>query len=420
MKELSYINFIIVVLFMACYSYQMVYMLVAWFKKQKRYRAKKNHRYAVVIAARNEEEVLPQLIESIRWQKYPQELIDIFVVADNCTDSTAQVCRELGTCVYERQDNEKVGKGYALDFLFNKIMEEHGDKGYEAYMVFDADNIVDENYVTEMNKVFDNGYSAVTSYRNSKNFADNWISSGYSLWFLKEAKYMNNPRMTLNTSCAVSGTGFLVSAEIIKKNNGWKYFTLTEDIEFTFDRVAAGDNIGYAENAIVYDEQPTKLGVSITQRSRWIKGYIQVLGKYAGKMGKKVVLDGSFSAFDMVMNSLPSYLLTLASVILNTVMFVFGIVTHQDMNILIYSCAMTVFNAYLFLAALGAVTAVTERKRINATNKQLVASVLTFPLYVGTYVFAVLVALFTDVKWKPIRHNAADSADEMKKLTKNR
>ena len=162
MKELSYINFIIVVLFMACYSYQMVYMLVAWFKKHKRYRAKKNHRYAVVIAARNEEEVLPQLIESIRWQKYPQELIDIFVVADNCTDSTAQVCRELGACVYERQDNEKVGKGYALDFLFNKIMEEHGDKGYEAYMVFDADNIVDENYVTEMNKVFDNGYSAVT------------------------------------------------------------------------------------------------------------------------------------------------------------------------------------------------------------------------------------------------------------------
>ena len=418
MKELSYINYIIAVLFGVCLSYHAVYMVVAWVKKQKEFTARKNHKFAAIIAARNEEKVISQLIESLRWQKYPRELLDIFVVADNCTDRTAQVARELGAFVYERQNRQQVGKGYALDFLFGKIFEEHGDAGYEAFMVFDADNIADENYVAEMNKVFDQGYNAVTSYRNSKNFGDNWLSAGYSLYFLKETKYLNNPRMTLHTSCAISGTGFLVSAQLIKRMGGWKYFTLTEDLEFTFDRIAEGDVIGYAENAIIYDEQPTRIGQSITQRSRWIKGFMQVFRKYYKQMGKRIVVDGSFSAFDMVMNSVPSYFLTLASVLLNTVMFVFGIVTRQDMNILIYSCASTLVNAYVFLAVIAGITAFTERKRIHATTKQLVASVFTFPFFMGTYLFAVLVAVFTDVQWKPITHKAASSTAEMKRSAK--
>ena len=89
------------------------------------------------------------------------------------------------------------------------------------------------NYISEMNKLFDNGYKVITSYRNSKNFNSNWISAGYALWFLRESKYLNNARMILNTSCAISGTGFLVSDEIIKRNNGWKYHLLTEDLEFS-------------------------------------------------------------------------------------------------------------------------------------------------------------------------------------------
>lgn len=108
-----------------------------------------------------------------------------------------------------------------------------------------------------MNKVFSNGYRIITSYRNSKNFGSNWISSGYSLWFLREAKFLNNARMQLGTSCAISGTGFLISADIIRKNGGWIHHLLTEDIEFTVDSVIHGETIGYCANAILYDEQPT-------------------------------------------------------------------------------------------------------------------------------------------------------------------
>lgn len=418
MKELSYLNFIIAILFAACYSYQLIYMVVSLSRKQKKFTAVKQHKFGAIIAARNEEAVLAQLVESIRWQKYPGELIDIFVVADNCTDNTAQLARSLGCIVYERSNQQQVGKGYALDFLFSHILEDYGNKAYEGFMIFDADNILDENYFTEMNKVFDNGYSVVTSYRNSKNFGDSWISSSYSLWFLKEARFLNNPRMTLGASCAVSGTGYLVSGKIIEEMGGWKFFTLTEDFEFTFSRIAKDDMIGYAEDAIIYDEQPTELGPSLVQRSRWVKGFLQALRLYTGKMVKKIVFDGSFSSFDMFMNGIPSYILTLFSVVLNVSMFVLGIVTGQDMNILIYSCVTTIANAYIFLAFIGGLTAYTERKRIQAPVKKLVLATLSFPLFVGTYVFALLIAIFTNVSWKPIKHKVAATTESMKNSQK--
>lgn len=141
------------------------------------------------------------------------------MVADNCTDNTAEISRQHGAIVYERFNNILVGKGYAMDYVFNKIKDEQGDYTcYDGYFVFDADNVIDVNYVMEMNKVFDSGYKVVTSYRNSKNYDTNWITAGYSLWFIREAKYLNNPRMMIKTSCAVSGTGYLVDSSIIKKN----------------------------------------------------------------------------------------------------------------------------------------------------------------------------------------------------------
>ena len=123
MKTLSYLNFVLAALFAACYCYQAVYAVVRLARKRRKYQAEKLCRYGVLIAARNEQAVIGQLIDSIRGQDYPQDLLDIFVVADNCTDDTAQVARARGATVYERQNKYLVGKGYALHFLLGKIYE---------------------------------------------------------------------------------------------------------------------------------------------------------------------------------------------------------------------------------------------------------------------------------------------------------
>lgn len=111
----------------------------------------KNHKYAVLIAARNEEEVIGNLISSIKNQDYPSELVDIFVVADNCTDSTASVASAHGATVFERFDNNHVGKGYAINYLLKQI-KNNTDDDHDAYIVFDADNVLQGDYIKEINK----------------------------------------------------------------------------------------------------------------------------------------------------------------------------------------------------------------------------------------------------------------------------
>ena len=281
-------NFCVFLTFTICYRYQLYYVFVVLTRKPKELTAKKNHKFAAVISARNESAVIGDLIHSIKVQNYPSELIDVFVIADNCTDDTARVAREAGAIVFPRSNDKEVGKGYALDYGFQCIRERYADKGYEAYFVFDADNVLDVNYFREMNKTFDNGAKASTSYRNSKNYDSNWISAGYAVWFLREAKFLNLARLTLNTSCAVSGTGFFIAADIIEKNGGWKWHLLTEDIEFSANSILEGTRISYTPTAILYDEQPITFRDSWNQRFRWAKGFYQVFWHYGARLAKGI------------------------------------------------------------------------------------------------------------------------------------
>lgn len=415
-------NLVIFVLFTVLYSYQIAYAGVALLKRKahKQSAPKRLHRYAVVIAARNESNVIGQLIQSIRNQTYPSELVDVYVVADNCTDNTADVARMAGATVYERFNKHLVGKGYALDFIFKILESSHKDKGYEGYFVFDADNLLDENYIAEMNKTFDQGYRVLTSYRNSKNYDTNWISAGYSLWFLRESKYLNNPRMMLHTSCAISGTGFLISSDIIREQNGWKYHLLTEDIEFSIDHVIQGETIGYCDNAMLYDEQPTTFEQSWNQRLRWSKGFYQVMRKYGTSLFRSIFHKEKhmFASYDMFMTIMPAVFVSILSVIVN-ISFLFLALFSLDsipqmIPVTIQSICALFVNFYLFIYAFGLLTTITEWKNINCSAVKKVFYTFTFPLFMFTYVPIAVAALFKKVEWKPITHSVVKSIEEVR------
>ena len=414
MKAIIIFNAVISILFTLCYAYQFFYLFVGLLKGEQKFKAVREHKFAAVISARNERDVIGQLISSIKSQNYPKDKLDVFVIADNCTDDTAQVAREAGAIVYERFNKVQVGKGYALDWLFKIIDRDHKDAGYEGYMIFDADNILDVNYVSEMNKVFDNGYDILTSYRNSKNFDSNWISAAYSLWFLREARYLNNSRMQLGPSCAISGTGFLVGANVIEGNGGWIHHLLTEDIEFTCDSVSKGMKIGYASKAVLYDEQPTKFSQSYTQRLRWAKGFYQVFANYGGKL-LKGVLKGSFSCLDMFMTVMPAMLLTLLSVLINVVAIPVAIATDApETAILVQALIQTLVNFYGLFFILGLLTAITEWDQIHCVWYKKVLYLFTFPVFMLSYVPIAIIALFKKVEWKPIKHSVVRTLDEVR------
>ena len=409
-------NFIMLLVFTLCYCYQFGYVLVRFFKKQKVYTAKKLHKYAVLISARNEGAVIGELLESLHRQNYPQELLDIYVVADNCTDNTAQIAEDHRAIVYERFDRRLVGKGYALNYLFEKIYARSGLESYDGYFVFDADNVLDENYVREMNKVFDNGYEIVTSYRNSKNYGSNWISAGYALWFLRESKYLNGARMQCGTSCAISGTGFLVANRIIRENNGWKHHLLTEDIEFSTDNIIQGRVIGYCEQAVLYDEQPTDFHESWNQRLRWTKGFYQVFANYGGQLLNGILEQHRFQCYDMLMTLAPATLLTLLTIVLNSAFGIVGVLLGHPLwtDVTMEAVLGNIVSVYSSLFFFGLVTTITEWRRIHCEWYKKICYLFTFPIFIFTYVPIAIVALFKKVTWVPIRHTVVKSVQQIR------
>ncbi len=402
MKVLETTILIIALLFLLCYFYQFVYVAIPFFKKKEMPLPAKANKFAVLICARNEEEVVCELIKSIKKQTYDKKLIKIFVMADNCTDHTAEFARKAGAVVYERNDQELIGKGYALDMLLKNIARDYPE-GFDGYFVFDADNLLSEDYMEKMNLVFSNGYDIVTSYRNSKNFGDNWISAGYALWFIRESKYLNSARMAIGASCAVSGTGFMFSRKVLEEQNFWPFHLLTEDIEFTIYHVIKGYKIGFAD-AVLYDEQPTTFAQSWRQRMRWSCGFLQVFKKH-GKDLVKGILKGNFSCYDMCMNIMPALILMVVSIVLNIALVVMGI-ANGEVAYALLTVLKTFIGLYGVVFIIGLITVITEWKRIYVSSRKKVLYTFTFPIFMMTYIPISIVSLFKKkLVWQPINHH---------------
>lgn len=413
MQTVITINAVIMALFFVCYSYQFFYVAVALLKRKKFTCRNENHRIAVLIAARNEENVIGQLLDSIHAQKnYPMDHVDIYVGADNCTDDTARVARERGAIVFERHDTVHVGKGYVLNEMLNRI-KRPGRKHYDAYLVLDADNILDPNFISEIEKVYSSGYEIVTCYRNSKNYGDNWISAGYGLWFLRESRYLNGARSRIGASCGVSGTGFLFSRAVLEgQGGGWPFHLLTEDIEFTIENVTAGRRVGYCPEAVLYDEQPVRFKQSWAQRLRWSRGYLQVFRKYGGKL-LSGMFRGSFSCYDMAMSIMPAAVLTGLSIVVNLGAAAVNVFHYHEWDVLAISALQTVMNLYLTLFVLGAVTTATEWRSIHCAAWKKIAYVFTFPVFMLTYVPIVVQSLFVTPEWTHIDHTRAVTVQQI-------
>lgn len=418
--ELS--NTILAILLTVAYSYQLFFLVYGVLNRHKRNRqmACVLNRYAVIICARNESSVIGDLIASLKQQKYPSQLLDIYVMADNCTDNTAQISRDAGAIVFERFNKVQVGKGYAMDYFFRRLIRENKLNKYAGFFVFDADNIVDPNFVAEMNNTFTNGdYSAITSYRNSKNFGSNWISAGYALWFLRESRFLNFPRQLLGTNCAISGTGFLLSTKVIQQHGGWPFHLLTEDIEFSVNCAIQGERIGYCDHAVIYDEQPTSFSQSWTQRLRWSKGFYQVDAKYALSLTKRCFSGKRrFSCYDMLMTVAPGMLLTLLAILINGIFAVscFTLPAYEARLVMATTTqfiASSFVNFYLILLVYGIFTTACEWKKIYAPTHKKVLYMFTFPLFMFTYVPIALSALVKKVEWKPIQHGCAATLKEI-------
>lgn len=268
--------------------------------------------FALLVAAHNEEMVIEKIIESLKDIEYPKDMYDIYVIADNCNDKTASIARKCGVNVCERNAPDKRGKGYALEWMFNKIFKM--DKTYDAVGIFDADNLVSKNFLNEMNYKLTQGCKVVQGYIDSKNPDDSWITESYSISFWATNRLFQLGRSNLGLSNQIGGTGFCVETSILKEI-GWGVTCLTEDLEFTSKLVLNGYKVGWAHNAIVYDEKPLTLKQSWSQRKRWMQGFTDVASRFFFKLLKKSIKSRSFTTFDCAIYTLQPFVTLLMGVV---------------------------------------------------------------------------------------------------------
>ncbi len=400
------------------------FAIVGIFFKKKFPAAEVKLRYGIIIPARNEEAVVGNLIDSIRRNDYPQDKLDIFVIAHNCTDSTAQRAREMGATVYEYANPEENTMGYAFKYLFDRIREDFGVENYDGFFLFNADNILDVNYFDKMNDAFVacDGKNVITSFRNSKNFGENLISACYGLYFMYGCRFESRGRTVLGCSTRVQGTGYVINSEIVK--DGWKYVTLTEDWEFTADRVLLGEKIYFCDEAVFYDEQPTDLRVMWRQRLRWAKGHLLVcLTRFSDMLRAifKPVSRGGIknkgSAYDITNKIMPVCVITWALFLLQIAALALAPLFGYDVLDIVMGYLKWSL-PWIIVAYAGVVLAtvfiyIVERKRIKRVSLiTKVLSALLWPIFLAVSTPAEIVALFwRNMKWKPIPHkNTTDFA----------
>ncbi|MCM8710474.1 glycosyltransferase [Clostridium sp. SYSU_GA19001] len=292
----------------------MYYLCISFFglyRKKESNMLEPKKSFALIVAAHNEETVIQDIIHSLKRLDYPNQLYDIFVIADNCTDKTAAKSRAAGAIVYERFSKSKRGKGYALEWMFDKIFKM--DKKYDAVIIFDADNLVSRNFLKEMNKKLCEGFKVVQGYLDSKNPHDTWITGAYSVAFWTSNRMFQLSRQNLGLSNQLGGTGCCIDTEILKEL-GWGATCLTEDLEFTCKLVLNGHKVGWAHDAVVYDEKPLTLSQSWWQRKRWMQGYADVASRYFFKLIKKAVKELDFTAFDCALYSVQPLIIVVLGV----------------------------------------------------------------------------------------------------------
>lgn len=418
MKDmLPILNTIVTTFFAIINAYTLFYIVIGMFKTRTFTSTQKQFRYAVLIPARNEERVIRHLIDSIKSQTYPTDLVTIFVVADNCDDQTARIARESGAIVYERFDKLNQTKGYALRYLFQQIEVNFGITSFDGYFVFDADNLLKADYIEKMNDAFASGAKVITSFRNSKNIDTNILSGMNSMHFLRTNRFSHRPRSYLRLSTIVQGTGFLFSSELVK--DGWNYVDLTEDRSFSVAALLQGHKVTYCDSAEFYDEQPTNLKMIFRQRQRWAKGHLQVCRHVTKPLLINIFKKRCFASYDVMLANIPIVLFVFgwSAFVFLVNLFHLGENTAQLWSML-QSLLFTAITTWSILMLQAIYILIIERKRlIKMTWWRQALLVLTWPLFDVLEVPTKLIALFKDVKWKPISHTHTTSLREIEKAT---
>lgn len=350
-------------------------------------------KFAILIPARDESRVIEELLNSILNQTRKIDSDDVYVIVEEESDKTVEIVKNKNMNIVFRHDLSKKRKGYALDDAIKEILEQK--KHYDAYFIFDADNVLDKDYIKNMEEAYEDGYDIGIGYRNTKNGNDSVIAAASSLTFSMINTLGNEHKTKCNNTLTISGTGFYIKGDIVEKLSGYPFNSLTEDYELTLYATLNDLTTTYVKNAIFFDEQPVKYNITINQRTRWIKGFFEARKKYIPLLLKKEINKNFSSSFHQIMGVTPYILLIIG---------LLGILLINYFNV--KNTIILILFVYLIMVLITSIMVLKENTYLNINNKMKIKVILYNPIFLTTYIICLFKAILNkDVKWLKIEHS---------------
>lgn len=365
-------------------------------------------RICILVPARYESDVIEDLLKSIKKQTYKLDMKDVYVIIESEKDKTNDICKKYSASVFVRKNLRLQRKGYALDEAVKYILDK--DIHYDAYFIFDADNVLDKNFIKNMIPIIDKGYDIACGYRNCKNGNDSVVAASSSLTFSLINTLFNNIKCSKTRNITFSGTGYYIKGNIIKELGGFPFHTLTEDYEISMYSTINDLTTYYNEKSIYYDEQPVKYKDTIMQRVRWIKGYFSVRRKYLSLLRKTINLKSKnlSSKLDFYFGVIP-YIFIILAVLLLLINFV--IKSSYNLVYIKFIIILLIF-IYVILMLLSTLLVLKEGNKINLTKKMKFKVVFYNPIFMLTFIYCGIKALLIkDVKWGRTKHGMSNKKD---------
>lgn len=366
--------------------------------KPKKYNNKK--RYCILIPARYESKVINNLLLSITKQTTKINPKDIYIIVESIKDKTVDIAKQYNMNIILRENLSLKRKGYALNDAVTYILKKQIH--YDAYFIFDADNIIDKDFIKNMEKSINEGYDIGIGYRNTKN-SNTLVSASSALTFSMINTMLNERKNKYHNNLTISGTGYYIKGSIIEEWNSFPFHSLTEDYELTLYAILHNLTTTYNKKAIFYDEQPDNFNVSLKQRTRWVKGYFEARKKYINKISKSETKnDPNFASKVNAFLGVTPYIYIIIGllIILVNTLITKGITT--------FLCYLTIFLLliYTVLSIFTILMLKKEKNNLNISKSMKIKVIFYNPIFMLSYIICLLRTIFIkDIKWDKIDHD---------------
>ncbi|WP_442601671.1 glycosyltransferase family 2 protein [Paenibacillus sp. KN14-4R] len=394
--------------FFALYgAYQLVLAFFGYRLPKKRQEHAPKKSFAVLVAAHNEEQVVGALIDNLKEMNYPKDLYDIFVIADNCTDRTAEIAREKGVYACERHNKNQRGKGYAVEWMFKELWKR--PRQYDAVVIFDADNLASPDYLTHMNNDLCNGSKVIQAYLDTKNPNDSWITAASAITYWYCNRLWQMPRVRLGMANYLGGTGMCFDAALLKEM-GWGATSLVEDLEFTMRCVQRNIYPTFNYDAKVYDEKPLTFKASCKQRLRWMQGHFSVARRYFFPLLWQGIKERSWTKIDTALYAVNVYNLFLGSIV-TVALWIDIAIPGPNFFPSIFLSIPLLFNSLMFLTYAQFPVALLLEKAPSKMWKHLIL----YPVFLLSWWPVTFYAFFTqnNKQWSHTEHTRVIRLEEM-------